>query len=755
MSRGYYLHEPLMQMSEGIGTAYAGAKANFYLAGTTTRVDTWTTSDTDPATGTPHANPVIADANGRFPVIYLSPDVEYKIDITDTADVSIPGYPVDDYSNAFEYDQARLGNLLNPRTDAEAAAGINEWTVLNTVGMIVNPQYKAGNIMRYGADPTGAADSYLALAAASDQAYLETSGEGAEVYAPAGLYRSDSKWLFQPPDAKVTISVRGDGKLAGGKLNEQEQVEGTTCFDFTAVTGDNCIELDGTTNQCFAHRFEGFSIFANTTAAGFRAVDCSDTFLSSIGISNLGSGNGFEFDDYFGFRHEFLNAAGTNYRGNGTVTDGSVGYKHEFTDISGGLHHWYKCETNGFDFGYQIGSPFDAARLRYTRNYRIEQCEPHYCRTGYWFRHGLVDLDLETPFLEQNNPDSTGATGRHTDILVTDSAFMSYESVTVSRGFLYGTLTITSGNTSSGENIGGGVEGATITAGAATGTDDEKRFGNIVVDGLVSRLNWDVVIEKLSNTPGDGSIRVKSLLNGRNNYGHGSGAGAPVSNSLFAIPTDEAQHGALFVDNLSDFQRAPFVDGLVYAMDTGTELGTEHISSLPSAALSYEPFTVAANIDFTDSRYLPDTLVTDVATGNTHTILPPTKWETAGGNNLKIYLAHSGGGNTGDVSVSMAQSPIDWSAKDYDIGERCWSPVTGKAYVCTQPGATASEPDHASGVIVKAGNTAEFRWTGDARDTLNGIAGGGPVVLPATPSALNRKLELVQTGKYSWLFLET
>lgn len=67
------------------------AKANFYAAGTTTRQATY--SNADGAVGHLNANPVVADANGLFPAIYLLP-VPYKIVLTTSANVTI--YTQDD-----------------------------------------------------------------------------------------------------------------------------------------------------------------------------------------------------------------------------------------------------------------------------------------------------------------------------------------------------------------------------------------------------------------------------------------------------------------------------------------------------------------------------------------------------------------------------------------------------------------------------------------------------------------------------------
>lgn len=66
------------------GDPISGAKWNFYETGTTTRQDTFT----DNALSVAHANPVVADAAGRFAPIYIK-DVDYKAVLTDAADVVI------------------------------------------------------------------------------------------------------------------------------------------------------------------------------------------------------------------------------------------------------------------------------------------------------------------------------------------------------------------------------------------------------------------------------------------------------------------------------------------------------------------------------------------------------------------------------------------------------------------------------------------------------------------------------------------
>ena len=64
------------------GAVSPGAKAHFYLTGTTTNTNTYT----DAALTTPSSNPVVADAAGVFATIYLDPDIVYKLTLNDSTD---------------------------------------------------------------------------------------------------------------------------------------------------------------------------------------------------------------------------------------------------------------------------------------------------------------------------------------------------------------------------------------------------------------------------------------------------------------------------------------------------------------------------------------------------------------------------------------------------------------------------------------------------------------------------------------------
>lgn len=81
---------PRYSPMSGNGTSYPAAKLYFYTTGTSTPKDTFNNPDLDPSHA--NANPVVADANGLFGVIYLEAG-DYKVILKDASDNTI--YTVD------------------------------------------------------------------------------------------------------------------------------------------------------------------------------------------------------------------------------------------------------------------------------------------------------------------------------------------------------------------------------------------------------------------------------------------------------------------------------------------------------------------------------------------------------------------------------------------------------------------------------------------------------------------------------------
>lgn len=76
---------PVVRATDSNGTIIPGAKWYFYETGTLNLTPVYT----DASLSTPHTNPVIADASGLFPPIYLDPAVTYRATQKTAGDVEI------------------------------------------------------------------------------------------------------------------------------------------------------------------------------------------------------------------------------------------------------------------------------------------------------------------------------------------------------------------------------------------------------------------------------------------------------------------------------------------------------------------------------------------------------------------------------------------------------------------------------------------------------------------------------------------
>lgn len=188
----------------------SGWKLRFFLTGTSTPTDVYTTAARD----TPHAQPIVADSGGRMPVIYLDPSIVYKCETYDENDVlQDTDDPVNDSvlsSDAINdlLTQAGIGAALYPRTAAEISAGVTP----------TNYAYPELDVRRYGfagdANSSGTAgtDDTTAIQTAINVAnagFLGGSygGAGGVVVLPAARFRHTGLTI------KKGVSLRGQGSL--------------------------------------------------------------------------------------------------------------------------------------------------------------------------------------------------------------------------------------------------------------------------------------------------------------------------------------------------------------------------------------------------------------------------------------------------------------------------------------------------------------------------------------------------------------
>lgn len=174
------------------GVLAPGWKVYFYLTGTTTPTDVYTTHERNVA----HTQPVEADSAGVLPVVYLDPAIVYKTEVYDEDDVLQPDFGADPVNDSV-LSQASIGSILYPRTSAEISAGV----------VPVNYAYyprDGVHIKRFGVVGDGTTDDTAAFQNALD------SGEPLYVPRTAAYYKVSAELV---PAAQGQI-IYGDGYLS-------------------------------------------------------------------------------------------------------------------------------------------------------------------------------------------------------------------------------------------------------------------------------------------------------------------------------------------------------------------------------------------------------------------------------------------------------------------------------------------------------------------------------------------------------------
>jgi hypothetical protein len=176
------------------GPAFAGYKLFTYLAGTLTKQNTLT----DSTGATPNTNPIILDANGSA-AVWMTPGILLKFVLALPTDTDPPTIPI--------------------------------WTADNVDG--VNDTFVTGiNVIQYGADPTGAADSAAAFNNAMTAA---VAGGGYQIFIPPGTYTLGSTFIL-----KTGVDVVGSGvnsTILIGKAGTTMDVVQTQNFATLTTTG--------------------------------------------------------------------------------------------------------------------------------------------------------------------------------------------------------------------------------------------------------------------------------------------------------------------------------------------------------------------------------------------------------------------------------------------------------------------------------------------------------------------------------------
>lgn len=211
-----------------------GAKAYFYVNGTSTLQDVYTTS----ALNIAHDNPVIADGFGKFPTIYFDNTKNYKVKLTDNSNPEVELYSEDAFNPIPS--ASSVGSSLWPQTSDELGQGVTP----------TNYEYPPGNVLRYGADNTGVTDSTSAIQDAIDSSLY--------VLIPEGTYLCQSAL-----NLRTGSSIDGTGTLKTDGTNSLFSAVGTL----------------GTLSEITANVSRGDTTFAAATGTGSSYTAGSGYFI--------------------------------------------------------------------------------------------------------------------------------------------------------------------------------------------------------------------------------------------------------------------------------------------------------------------------------------------------------------------------------------------------------------------------------------------------------------------------------------------
>lgn len=174
------LFNPFYVAVDGNGIVMPFAKMQFYQTGTTTPLDTYTSS----SLGTPNANPVVADINGLFPPIYLQTTTDYKAVLMTSASVVVA-----------TLDPLLTTKPITTRGDliVGGVGGIDQRLAIGTSGQVL------------GSDGTDAV--WVSQVSAATQAQQETGSV-------TNVYVSPGRQQFHDSAAKAWIMWGTSGSIA-------------------------------------------------------------------------------------------------------------------------------------------------------------------------------------------------------------------------------------------------------------------------------------------------------------------------------------------------------------------------------------------------------------------------------------------------------------------------------------------------------------------------------------------------------------
>lgn len=242
------------QLLDGNGNPVAGAKMWSYAAGTTTPLTTYS----DAALTTANTNPVVTDADGRFPAIFLQAQ-DYKFAFLDASDTPF-GTTLDNY--ATDNGTASQTQTLTNKTIALGSNTLSGTTAQFNAAVTDGDfaTQAALDAIATGIEAFGTETALLANLAYDDKT-LAWAADTGSFYAKSGASGSGS-WVVNTtsPTTVVQAAVEKDFILNQG-------IGYSTELDRTTIILNGAQYWDGTTTTGATNTSGGWKIPAGSTGA--------------------------------------------------------------------------------------------------------------------------------------------------------------------------------------------------------------------------------------------------------------------------------------------------------------------------------------------------------------------------------------------------------------------------------------------------------------------------------------------------------
>lgn len=213
---------PIQKFFDNNGNPLNGGLLFTYVAGTTTKIATYT----DSTGGTPNTNPVVLNFRGEANV-WLDPTLTYKFTLAPVGDTDPPSKPIWTVDNIASgvtlatLTQQILGQILYRRTANEIAAGVTP----------VQFFYPPGNVLRYGVNTSPGTTN---MTTAFNNAWLAYK----DIYFPEGIYLVDTLTL---PSTYYQRSLVGDGP--GLSVLKQSSANGDVIAGTSSGNAEHSLKL--------------------------------------------------------------------------------------------------------------------------------------------------------------------------------------------------------------------------------------------------------------------------------------------------------------------------------------------------------------------------------------------------------------------------------------------------------------------------------------------------------------------------------